>query len=454
MKDMYKVITNNPLKYGKYGIAYMLEQNLLSIITHTDNDGNMSATLLADAILGEMGEQDTENSNMLELISSRVYNVDYSMDLRAMFLSQIKSGSSIFITDISISYINNIVFLSNLLNRKDITVTWIDHHVKSLEVLEQHPEFITLAKVNKHNIFVTDNSHGAGCTLTYKFLREVGCKLSLNDDEYWGSLVHYVEDWDIWSLKLPNVVQYKYCLESYPHCSEIEGLQDWYNIYKNKCDLEYDDLYIIEAGGAILDYKKNMYASKYAKCMYNTKINGHPCVAINTLDHESRVFGETLDPSIVYMVWHYNPTSDKYIYSIYTDNDSTINCNDIASSFGGGGHPHAAGFSSTEQLFKPLNNTSTLLEKYKECVLSIKENDAKLLLHHKACIIEECSEVIKEITKELRDKFDKEHLTEELADLRIITESAKTIYEISEKDIQDYMTQKLNRYLNDKNYKK
>jgi NTP pyrophosphatase (non-canonical NTP hydrolase) len=59
------------------------------------------------------------------------------------------------------------------------------------------------------------------------------------------------------------------------------------------------------------------------------------------------------------------------------------------------------------------------------------------------CVIEECSEVQKEITKFLRGKGNIDNIIEEIADLEIVLVSLKYImqkeYNISEEDMEKYI---------------
>ena len=62
----------------------------------------------------------------------------------------------------------------------------------------------------------------------------------------------------------------------------------------------------------------------------------------------------------------------------------------------------------------------------------------------KIMAIEEMSELIKELTKELRDRGDVEHIAEEIADVEIMLSQLKIIYNVHDKvaSVRDY---KLNR---------
>lgn len=56
--------------------------------------------------------------------------------------------------------------------------------------------------------------------------------------------------------------------------------------------------------------------------------------------------------------------------------------------------------------------------------------------------MEECSELIQAVSKELRGKSDKDHLSEEIADVYICLELLKQIYKIDEQEIDDWIDYK------------
>lgn len=81
------------------------------------------------------------------------------------------------------------------------------------------------------------------------------------------------------------------------------------------------------------------------------------------------------------------------------------------------------------------------------------EEKIKLLLNsksnteNKAIIIEELSELQKEITKDIRKNLNKEHLLEEMADVVIVLHMAKEIYNISESELDKAINEKMERNL-------
>lgn len=88
-----------------------------------------------------------------------------------------------------------------------------------------------------------------------------------------------------------------------------------------------------------------------------------------------------------------------------------------------------------------IKRTETFEEKIK--LLLNSQSD----IENKAIIIEELSELQKEITKDIRKKLNKEHLLEEIADVIIVLHMAKEIYNISESELEEWVNKKMERNL-------
>ena len=88
-----------------------------------------------------------------------------------------------------------------------------------------------------------------------------------------------------------------------------------------------------------------------------------------------------------------------------------------------------------------IKKTETFEEKIK-LLLNSKSD-----IENKAIIIEELSELQKEITKDIRKKLNKEHLLEEIADVIIVLHMAKEIYNISESELEEWVNKKMERNL-------
>ncbi len=61
--------------------------------------------------------------------------------------------------------------------------------------------------------------------------------------------------------------------------------------------------------------------------------------------------------------------------------------------------------------------------------------------------MEECAELIKEISKAYRGKLNKDGMSEEIADVLICIEQLKMMYNIADEDVKRYKREKMQRLL-------
>ena len=61
--------------------------------------------------------------------------------------------------------------------------------------------------------------------------------------------------------------------------------------------------------------------------------------------------------------------------------------------------------------------------------------------------MEECAELIKEISKAYRGKLNKDGMSEEIADVLICVEQLKMMYNIADEDVKRYKREKMQRLL-------
>jgi nanoRNase/pAp phosphatase (c-di-AMP/oligoRNAs hydrolase) len=72
-------------------------------------------------------------------------------------------------------------------------------------------------------------------------------------------------------------------------------------------------------------------------------------------------FGDAYYEYDAVMPWYMN-NKGKYVHSIYANDDSEINCYEFVKQFGGGGHLHAAGFSSDYNVVEDwMENNNTVV---------------------------------------------------------------------------------------------
>lgn len=249
------------------------------------------------------------------------FEVDYVMVLP---IDKIQQNERVYFVDYSFEK-NTIWQLEKIL---DITkdVVWIDHHTSSFNLENDLLWVKNIPGLRKDEI--------SGAALTYMYLYH----------KFFNDIPHYIKlvsDYDCWQYKFePETTYFKIGIETKPY-DALDNV--WNMLFKN---ISIDE--IISKGELIktfIDNDNTYYREHFA---YESEIEGYKCLVVNKKSN-SWIFGEKYSEYPLVMVWVYN--GEKYTYSIFSSNKD-IDCSKIAEKYGGGGHKGAAGFSSTELLFK------------------------------------------------------------------------------------------------------
>ncbi len=275
---------------------------------HNDLDGRCAGSIVAKY----------ENNYNKE----NFYEVDYVMNLP---LDVIHENERVYFVDYSFKK-DTIWQLEKVLEKTN-DVIWIDHHTSSLNLENELTWTKNIKGIRR------DKISGAG--LTYMFFNN--CEFD-NCPIY----VQLVSDYDCWIYKFePDTTHFKIGIET----QKYDALDDiWVFLAHDKNCLED----MISKGTLIKGYIDNDNTYYREHFAYESEIEGHKCLVVNKKSN-SWIFGERYNDYPLVMVWVFN--GEKYTYSIFSSNKD-IDCSKIAEKFGGGGHKGAAGFSSTELLFK------------------------------------------------------------------------------------------------------
>lgn len=284
---------------------------------HNDHDGRCAGAIVAHA---------TSNYNKEDF-----FEVDYTMELP---LDTVEDGETVLFVDYSFKE-NTFHVLEDLLKR-GCEVIWIDHHTSSIRLCETNDIERNILGVRLEGI--------SGAALTWMYL--YNCEFE--DIPYFVKLI---SDYDCWQYKYdPDTTHFKLGIETV----DFDALDEvWKDLII--CDTYYTtyrDHYgsYIDIGETIKTYidKQNTYYREHFA--YESEVGGYKCLVVNQKTN-SWVFGEKYNEYPIVMVWVFD--GEKYTYSIFSG-DKNVDCCKIAESYGGGGHRSAAGFSSSEMLFRKV----------------------------------------------------------------------------------------------------
>ena len=292
------------------------------LFTHTDLDG-VGCAILAKIAFGDD----------IDISYCDYENIDKEVN---SFLSNNKNFNMCYITDIKIS---------------DFIAAQIDKNYSNVQLLDHHPTALYLDKYNWCNITIEDKDtklKTSGTELYYKYLVDKGY---LKRTRALDKFVETVRDYDTWrwnSLGEGGII-----------CKQINDLMYLYgkDEFIKWCLNEIrDDIFpklkIVDE--IVLDIKQkeiNQYIEEKDKALFEAELCGRKCGIVFADKYVSELGNKLckLHPEIDFVAMINIHNSSVEYRSVRTDIKLG---EEIASKFGGGGHPQAAGSSFNEDIKK------------------------------------------------------------------------------------------------------
>lgn len=198
-------------------------------------------------------------------------------------------------------------------------VIWCDHHISAIE---QYKDLL-------NSIGGIQDTNYCSAALAFKYFFNID---TLPD------FVALVDDFDRW------VWQYK--AKTWHFILGIQTVDlnpitgDWENIIK-------DISPYIEKGKVVDAYQRRFFKENHEN-LFMTEFEGQPTLVANTHGRGNFVFlgHPDYDKAVIRMIYY--RTGDKFKFSIFS---SKVDVSKIATKYGGGGHPGAAGFMSDKVPF-------------------------------------------------------------------------------------------------------
>lgn len=204
-------------------------------------------------------------------------------------------------------------------------ITWIDHHETAIK---NAPEWLL-----KDSAGIRDQAF-CGAWLTWIFLfPEISVPNSLK----------MIDAWDRWTHKdRPDILNFMSGLKI---IDDTVGSQDWMTILNDNPQKIKE---IIANGKIIREYDKKSWADELNEFAYEIEFEDfNNCIVLHKNVGNSKVFESIWGKYQIYILASYN--GELWTVHLYSDK---VKVNDIAESFGGGGHPSASGFQCKELPWK------------------------------------------------------------------------------------------------------
>lgn len=298
------------------------------------------------------------------------------------------------------------------------TVTWIDHHASSINVIKNHKD--ELQNIKNLTYFVSIAACGAALTYAYFQIPSSDLKKirgTSEDDEYdisatydyngnENAVIHvtaskvnkndpmdyvmynydvklprwlfFVDDFDSWKQLNPMTEMFKFGIESF-NCAFIRysKSQDkkYFNPFWNKFNKDDPAVCndIINRGIPISNHVHSENHRELCHTFLWT-YKGTTFICQNTMKKSSMTFEHMMDRYTAAIAFSYSGKTGMWMYSVYSTKED-FDCKEFCEQFGGGGHKGAAGFSSKKLIFTDPKFMQETVEKDRVIFLGGTCND-------------------------------------------------------------------------------
>lgn len=309
----------------------------VTIVHHNDMDGIFSALMIRELLK-------TFNSPKID-----IHYVEYNYQAGYNLVDKIPLGSEVFIVDLSLteSQIKNILHkVSNILI--------IDHHMTSIGILKDlidNDEDI----MKRGDLAFYVDVKGCGAMNIYNLFKDVHYKNKNKkiSDVVNPKTIDLVDQYDRWDRKIND---YHNCDYLNTYCWESSSLFVNSNIM-DKLLYNRDFLQeVLQVGEELYELQQQKYKVKFAA--FHRKgffhIDGHIYRVCYMFGFGNSIaFGDDLNKYDFCMLINRPDMYGNIKVSMYSA-ENRVEVNELCEQLGGGGHPHAAGFSmsSVDELFK------------------------------------------------------------------------------------------------------
>lgn len=328
----------------------------MKVFHHIDNDGLCAAAIVRRALINPYlpppGVEDFIPYNYEDTIK----------------IPEFRENEEVYIVDLSLTPVlmDKVIRPALEANAK---VIHIDHHDTSVEVYDEYVKNNDFAVKSDRYIpfFKTGFS---GCLLTWIYTSmqddekihpmdvDVDCtedrvvfafypedKMKKRGDYKIPDAIRYIDDNDVWRHKLKDTEAFKMGLgtvvDKHP-CSDI-----WKDLLYSSNQHETSEL--VNTGIGIVKYQENVNRGVFSFA-FESNISEHKALCLNTPFGNSKIFGINIHTYPICCKFHYDGINKIWRYSLYSSDldENAVDVSEIAKSYGGGGHKHAAGFSHEE----------------------------------------------------------------------------------------------------------
>lgn len=355
------------------------------IFHHGDMDGFASAAIISAAVAnltcGSYNQYHVSDEDIKYVICDHSSTINFDTET-------LTPDTLVFIVDYSPSNPEHLTLFSRIFYIVEGNVVWIDHHATSKDVMEYSHMMKIIANSTGYIDPTNTASAAVMCYEWYDaalevFNHELDMHTNLMNIHYEldevspiiPNWIKLVDDYDRWqrdmdgSLEFNNGCYYYGLHNVFTRISSLydekpESFRDLIvqslHPFEFDCDFDQKCEEIISTGKIVTeaksrDNKRLINAISFEREFQTEDGTSYKVICLDAVGNSS-VFGDKYDEYDAVCLFSYNGTH--YEYSMFAKDSSTIDCSVFAKYFGekygitGGGHLHAAGWSTTENILE------------------------------------------------------------------------------------------------------
>lgn len=164
-------------------------------------------------------------------------------------------------------------------------------------------------------------------------------------------IIRFIDDWDVWRHALNGTKEFNAGFSLVENKHPMETF--WRDYLYSNNNLMMDKQFI-NPGSTILKYNLIQYRHMMKHAFEYTLETGETILCLNA-DGTSLVFGDSIHYYPAVCLYNYEGDKKLWCYSMYSNEANGIDVSVICRRHGGGGHVHAAGFQSVDNIFADAN---------------------------------------------------------------------------------------------------
>lgn len=208
------------------------------------------------------------------------------------------------------------------------SLTILDHHETTNEVVAKAVEQAAI-----ENLTAIVDIDKSACRVVWDYLNNVESFNKIKNEDSAPLVVKYVEDFDLYTFKLPLSREIHACYSSYPI-----KLKDWDHVV----NLSWDDA--VDEGRAIMRYQ-NKTIDECLRNAYLVFFNNQvvPCINVSIRSLVSDIGHQLCKkfPECPFSITYYRRADGRYKYSFRSEDG--VSAKTAATTVGGGGHGNSSG---------------------------------------------------------------------------------------------------------------